>query len=185
MCAAFREDGVISDLEAGALHIWMNAHSAVMNEMGLGALPKRVGAILADFRVTEDERAELLAMVEAITTAAEERPGADEGNGPFAFDEPAELPGPESGAIVVTGLFLSGARKKVESQLAAEGWSVEPRVTGRCAVVLVGSVPSPGWKRGDYGKKIAEVLKLKRSTPKAAPLLISESHWQKLRAGDQ
>ena len=182
LCTDFKADGVVSDLEAAALYGWISAHKNDFATLGLEDIPARLEAILEDLVISEEEREELLPMLVAILAGMDQALAAAPTEAvvpaPFVFDEPAAFPAPGS-MVVVTGLFLKGARKKVEAELQAGGWRLAGKVSQFCDVVLVGSVPSPGWSKGVYGNKIADVLALK-AAQKQAPLLISEAHWRKL-----
>ena len=60
----------------------------------------------------------------------------------------------------MTGSLIIEKREKIEEIIKINGGKIQNSANGRTNYVIVGSVASPGWARGNYGRKIEEALKI-------------------------
>lgn len=77
-------------------------------------------------------------------------------NLPFKTPDKIEFPA----NFLVTGSFIIEKREKIEEIIKINGGKIQNSANGRTNYVIVGSVASPGWARGNYGRKIEGALKI-------------------------
>lgn len=177
-------DRVLSDSEVRFLATWLDQHDVIATTSPGDVLHQRVREILADGRVTEEERAHLVRTLQQITgSAAEDTPQTTVDGGPvnqLAFDESVSLAFGGS-QFCLTGDFVFGPRPRCESEIAARGGILTRGVTKKLSYLVVGTLGSEEWKHGSFGTKIEKAIAYKRS---GVPLsIVREDHWTRaLRA---
>lgn len=83
-------------------------------------------------------------------------------------------------AFVVTGQFKMG-RGFVESHIEDMGGEVKGSCSSLVSYLIVGSIPDPVWKYGNYGTKVRSAIELKRSGHDL--LILSEDTFASLIQG--
>lgn len=79
-----------------------------------------------------------------------------------------------SANFLVTGSFIIEKREKIEAIIKENGGKIQNGPNSKTNYIIVGSLASPGWVHGNYGRKIEAALKI----PKI--IFINEEHFVKL-----
>ncbi len=105
---------------------------------------------------------------------ANNRPLHETANLPGLFDRPEKID-PEA-AYCFTGIFAFGRRPEVEKEAIQCGAEiVQQPVSDRKCYVVVGSVASPDWAHGNYGRKVEKAIQWRTE---GKPIqIISEDFW--------
>lgn len=74
-----------------------------------------------------------------------------------------------------TGGLADLKRSAAQREVRARGGLTQDVVNGALNFLIVGSKPSPGWKFGSYGRKIAAAMQSRREC--GSPLIVSESSF--------
>lgn len=91
------------------------------------------------------------------------------------FDSPAPAITYEGMAFCFTGKFDTGSRSDCENAVRERGGTTTGTVSREVAYLIVGTLGSPVWKRGSYGRKIERAIILRRETGR--PAIVSEGVW--------
>lgn len=131
-----------------------------------------------DGQVDAAEAAELKWVMEALCGVEGTEPGEEEVVA--AFSLPIDQPQPKvlftGKEFVVTGNFAAAKRGTVMEWIEAQGGVVRDGMPSSATDYLViGAIPSKGWKHGAYGRKIEAGMEMKESGAKLA--VISEDHF--------
>lgn len=176
LIAGIAGDAELRDAEIEHLRQWLEAHDAFARSFPLDVVLDRLNAVLADGRVTEDERSDLLETIEAVQGGRFVDTGAASGIATrHGFDEPSELT-LQGHRVCITGKFAYGPRKRVEQLIKKEGGTVAPSVRKDLSYLVVGTFASRDWVGTSHGRKIEQVLACRRDGADW-PLLIGEEHW--------
>lgn len=169
-------DGVLVDQEIRALGSWLREHEAFATSFPLDVVLDRVSAVLADRRITEEERADLLETLESLQGGAFMDTGAAGG---FAtrhtFDVCKSL-SHEGHHFCVTGKFACGNRRQVCGTIESLGGSVTHGITKEVSYLLVGTFASRDWVGTAHGRKIEKALEY-RDDKGGWPLIVAEEDW--------
>jgi hypothetical protein len=136
------------------LATWLDANKHVATSFPANILSRRVGEVLSDGLITDDEKSRLLADLKTIasTGLTESVPAL-----PRAHCGP-RLPVRRSSRIpnklfVLTGEFVFGSRPTCERAIMKRGGSVGSSVSGRTNYVVVGGMSTPAWIEQNYPRK--------------------------------
>lgn len=169
-------DGQLHDLEIQFLRTWL-AQNRSANEHWLGGrIAAHIDAVLADGRVSEDERAGLL--VELQNAA-----GVEFASTGCVTSETIAFPADDcevrlSGAVVcLTGKFHFGGRSDCEKATIAVGATCVDSVTKKLNYLVIGSAgATASWKQASYGNKIDAAMKLKEGGHRI--FILDEESWR-------
>lgn len=168
-------DGLLVDSEILAMKQWLAAHRDVESEWCVRTLSTRIKNILADGKITEEERSDLYDTLNQLTGGGI---GVICGE-PLATGLPVQKEHPEvsfRGRIFVfTGKFAFGPRKKCEEVTAMAGGVCRPRVTNNTDYLVIGTFASRDWIEASYGTKIESAVE-KRDQGRSVTV-INEDCW--------
>lgn len=168
-------DGVVADQEIVALRDWLAAREEALGTWPVNVVADRVVHILRDGIVDEHERADLAALLHAVSGGEPSPAAAAQRACRIPCDDPAPHAEYTGKVFCVTGVFAYGARPRVEAAIRSEGGQVEPRVTRRTHYLIIGSVANPEWAHGTWGRKVEQAIELRAA---GAPLaIIAEQDW--------
>lgn len=168
-------DGVVNEAEARALHDWVEWHPEAMGRWPVSILARRLERIFRDGVVDPDERDDLAELLRRIL---EGTPGP-----PMRVHSPVELP-LDPVAPVVTfegrcfaflGRFASGSAASRSRRVVALGGTVDPEVTPRTDVVVVGAFTGDDARRGPVSDDLARAARMRDDAGR--PCIITEEHW--------
>ena len=163
---AISSDGVLTSEEILSLVQWMEDNSFLKGNFPYDRIYNKLSEVLEDGVVTEQEHAEL---IELFQTAAD----------PVKESKcPCEELNVNGKGICLTGEFDCGSRSSVSSMLEEQGAIMQPGVTKKTDILVVGGQGSTAWSSGNYGSKIKKALELQ--TKGAQILIIRESDFFKM-----
>lgn len=176
LIAGITADGQLHDLEIQFLRTWL-AENKRVNIHWIGQrIGSMIDAALADGRVSDEERADLLAEMQAVSGAHFADTGCVTAE---AVSFPADacevrLPG---SIVVLTGKFLFGSRGECVSATEAAGATCADSVTQKVNYLVIGAAGATvSWEQASYGAKIDTAMKLKE---RGHPIFIlTEDAWR-------
>ncbi len=168
-------DGKIDQREAEFLQDWLFKNSARVKESYvLSMLYRRVSEMLEDEMLSHKESRELFTTLQRLSLSADAASRADtlpdalpdvlsdalDDTGPLTlipagsdiFDMDTELD--FSKPFSFSGIFAFGSRESIEDATLKQGGEVVGGVRKDDCYLVVGSLVSPDWLRGNYGTKI-------------------------------
>lgn len=169
-------DRELVDAEILELEAWLEDHRRFAAAFPLDVVLDRVSTVLADRRVTEEERADLLETIGSLEGGSFTETGAAGGLATrHTFDAPEVLP--HLGHVFcVTGKFAWGPRRRVNGKIESLGGKIADNVTKRLSYLLVGTFSSRDWAGTSHGRKIEKALDY-RQNDGTWPLLVAEEDW--------
>ena len=178
LCKGFLVDGELSDAEIGALGGWMKRHPDGGEDWIVQQVSRRVRMVLEDGFVSEEERADLSALLDSfVGGTAELILGDDPRSTGLPLDHPAPDLQWDGACYVFTGKFAFGTRKDCERASRALGAEIESGVTQRTTFLVIGTFGSRDWVHTNYGRKIQKAANYRA---KGVPLaIVCEDHWRK------
>ncbi len=168
-------DNQLNQLEVEFLEKWLAANSGVSDQPLIRTLYGRIQEILADGIVSVDERNELFATLQALST------------GDFELGEvlkstslPLCSPAPEiafpNRRFTFTGTFKLGKRRDCENVVAERG-AIPGPLSLKTNYLVIGLYATESWKHSAFGNKILDACKMRSD---GIPIsIVSEAHWTK------
>jgi hypothetical protein len=171
-------DKILNDAEINYLSDWLKSTPVLSGDWTADLITNRLKAILADGIVTNEERLDLLDVINAIIGGGFDGNGAVGGMATRAFSIGAELPDEiiflES-HFVVTGKFLYGTRRVVTEAIQQRGGVVSKDISSHTDYLIVGTCASRDWIHPTHGRKIEHAIHQGLVTEK--PKIIAEEYW--------
>jgi NAD-dependent DNA ligase len=177
LCVGILADGVVSDAEAVQFAEWVRQYAAMEPVWPFTDILARVNRIFADGVCDEEERAELKAVMEALTGHNE----TTETGQAYSTTLPLDSPLPSqiifpNREFVVTGRFAYGTRERVfETIVNLGGLPTSSSPTRKTHYLVVGVFASRDWANTNYGRKIERAVELRKQGTGLS--IISEEHW--------
>lgn len=166
-------DGALHDREIQFLDNWLTQAENVSLLWPGSVLHAQVKHILADGFVTEEERAHLVATLNALLGGALDELAETPRVTALAFDDGVVVEHLER-VFCFTGDFAFGPRSTCEKAVMARGGSIG-NVTKKLHYLVVGGLGSPEWKHGVFGTKIEKAIEHKQS---GVPInIVHEDVW--------
>lgn len=178
MCRGILADGVVNEAEAKTFRNWIERYHMESPVWPLSDIVERLDRIFEDGIADEEELAELKWVMECLCGMRE---AVDDPAVPAAaIALPIDSPPPalmfEGRAFVVTGNFAAAKRGKVLEWIKERGGiASDSAPTAQTDYLVIGSIPSKGWKHGAWGRKIEAGMELKSCGGKIA--IIAEDHF--------
>lgn len=176
ICAGVAADGVLNDQELAFLATWLAENHEAAAEFPGNQIARRLRDVMADGRVTEQERADLLETLRQVSGNHFSETGA-------ATAEHAAVPADNPNVIVFagkrycfSGKFVFGQRKACQAAAIERGAQCDDEVTLQTDYLVIGTVNSGDWKHESFGRKIARAKKL-RENGNEKPLILTEEKW--------
>lgn len=167
-------DGEVTAQEVVDLGDWLQDHHELIDIWPFCDLHELLDRVLADGVVDDDERAQVLAFCQPFVERA-----ADAGHdGAIGHSLTSICEHGEEISFVGKTFSLTGKAAKVRKHLHAAivergGIAVE-NVSQRLDYLVIGSLSQPAWAYAAYGRKIEEVIQLRRSGVRIA--IVHEHH---------
>ena len=171
LATAIVYDDYVSDEEVGMLSLWLSTHAGDLLAWPLNELADLLERVLADGRIDDPERSELLTFLSGIAASLSQS-GAPAEN---IFDVDPRIVF-AARAFAITGKLHSGPRKQARRAIESRGGLFHggPRVD--TDYLVVGDLGSDSWITSRYGTKIERVMQY-RSTGAASTLIVRESDF--------
>lgn len=175
ICSGLSADSVLNDKEISYLHAWLIDNKSIIDVWPANVIYKRIETIKKDGVITDDERSNLIALLQEISGNTFSSTGA-------VTHEVAGIEYETDPDIVFTntlycftGEFIFGTRAKCERTILNLGAMAVSNVSGNLDYLVVGSRISENWINTSYGRKIEKAIQLKTNGSNLA--IISEKQW--------
>lgn len=164
-------DGIVNDNEVKALSIWMQNNDYLTGTYPFDEIQSLVAAVLADGKITEEERLELKAFFSTFVDPRESvnlhQPDLERLRAEYSVTGVCAL-APEiefmDSRFCITGAFSSGhQRPEVEAIIEGKGGRCTKNVSGITDYLIVGGEGNPCWAYACYGRKIEKAMELRRA----------------------
>lgn len=171
-------DGHLHDMEVQMLSTWLASNDVVVNTWPGFAIARLVREVLADGIISEEERAHLLAQLQALVGNDFSETGAvDTAVAELPFDDNSVLKLMGS-RICLTGSFLYGTRDACERIAIKAGSLPASNVSKKVDLLIVGTHIAPDWVNTSYGTKIIRAMELRDEGHRIA--IVRERRWIEL-----
>lgn len=169
-------DGVINDQEIQFLNLWLMDNEIYTHNFPLNAVKARIEAILADGKITEEERVDFYESVSKIIGGNYQETGATGGlSTQYGVDEPDHIDFVDA-SFCFTGAFVTGTRSTCEKLVIEKGGRAAPSITKDLNYLVIGALASRDWVGSSHGRKIEKAIHYKE---KGHPIVIvNEETWQ-------
>ncbi len=178
ICYGILADGVVNNSESNFFRQWVEANKEVETTWPFSDIAARVTQIFKDGIVTDDERAELRAIIEEITGGAYiiDAKSRLSTTLPLCHPQPSKIFF-ESNEFCVTGRFAFGTRAKVIDAICDRGGIFHPAPRRCTKYLVIGHFVTRDWKYTDYGTKIERAVELRSDA--SGIRILSEETWGK------
>ena len=177
MCEGLLADGRLDNSEIEFLDGWIAAHPLVSSEWPASVIAQNLRAVLDDGQISEDERAETMALLASVCATEDQ----ETGQSTLSTTLPLDAPPPQivfpGHTYCLTGKFVTGTRRQCEGFVTASGGKVHPRVNHGVNYLVIGTFASRDWKHTSHGRKIEAAVEAKDQGHAIA--IVSEQHWVK------
>jgi len=169
-------DNQLADTEIQFLATWLEENQHIADQYPANIVFRRVREVLADGVITDEERADLLADLKAISGNEFMESGAAlPAHIAAVFDDDPYVE-VENRLFVLTGKFLFGTRSACERVILKRGGMVASNVSRRTNYLVVGTMASPAWIEQNFGRKIQKAAELAESGD-AEIAVVRETDW--------
>lgn len=167
-------DGHLNDGEIDFLHRWLAASDGARANPLVSQLVSRLDAALADGVIDDDERADLISTMQALTANDFEL-----GEALKSTTLPLCNPAPDlefaGSRMCFTGTFTFGTRKECEGVAASLG-AICGSLTQKTRYLVIGEYATYSWKHSSFGNKIVQAAEWRSG---GIPInIVSEQHWR-------
>ncbi|ARU88439.1 BRCT domain-containing protein [Pseudomonas sp. M30-35] len=184
LAAGIVSDGVVTLDEAKFLQSWLDANLVHLDDPVINLLYQRLGLMLQDGALDDDEAADLLSILRKFggleLAKANAKPTFAASN-----DLPLCSPAPAlewSGRVFVfTGTMAFGPRKECQKLVEERGGLIGGGVNKKTHYLVIGSVGNEQWRHSSYGLKIMRAVELREAGVPIA--IVSEGSWQQAMFG--
>jgi hypothetical protein len=169
-------DRRLMDREILRLQHWIEeaAGGALARNWPGSAILGRITEILADGIVTDEERADLLDMLDSLTGGGFEF-GAAGGMATTLPVTPVERINFSGRNFCMTGRFIYGPRARCEAAILQRGGRVLENVTQALDYLVIGGLASRDWVQASYGRKIEKAVTLRNAGRQV--FILAEETW--------
>ncbi|MEZ5891563.1 MAG: BRCT domain-containing protein [Parvularculaceae bacterium] len=168
-------DGKINVTEVEFLQKWLGTNLHITDNPVVATLYRRVGEILSDGIVDEDEKTELLDTLNRLSPRDFELGETLKATTLPLCDPAPDLVFPGK-RFTFTGTFTYGQRKDCESVVQKRG-ATTGSITKTTDYLIIGTYATDSWKHSSFGNKIMKACDYR---DKGVPIsIVSEKHWQK------
>lgn len=167
-------DGRLCDGEIEFLQKWLTANDAVRSNAVLSIFVERVDNIMRNTPIDEEERSELVELLEDLT-ANDFEVGEFIKSTRLPLCEPVPAIDFQNKRFCLTGTFNFGTRKTCEAAIEALGGSSGSLVVATNYLVI-GSYVTAAWKQEKFGRKIEKAIQMREKHGHIA--IVSEHDWE-------
>ncbi|WP_245471674.1 MULTISPECIES: BRCT domain-containing protein [Bradyrhizobium] len=169
-------DNQVNQAEVEFLQKWLGANLHISDQPVVRVLYKRIGEMLSDGVLDDDEKTELLDTLNQFSNREIDGLGEVLKSTSLPLNDP-EPPLTFSGQrYCFTGTFNFGCRKECESVVERLGAEVGS-LTQKTNVLVIGIYATDSWKHSSFGNKIMKACDWR---DKGFPIsIVSEPHWKR------
>jgi NAD-dependent DNA ligase len=158
---------------------------ALKNSLAENSVPSRrfpvdvihdeIHAVLAARGVAEEKRSYLIKILKDLLAAPERELLARAWVSDIGYDSAAEIDF-SNRRFCLTGDFIHGPRRRCDAEIRERGGLIAASVSQRVDFLVVGSLGSVEWKRGNFGAKIERAMYYKGQ--KLPMKILREAAWR-------
>ena len=167
-------DRQLVDSEVQFLNEWLDSNSAIATTWPGDVIHARIKDVLADGRVTDEERRHLVQSLQQLVGGTLDELAASKHTTQLLTYETSALEY-QGSSFCLTGDFVFAPRPACEAEIASRGGIIRSSISKKLRYLVVGGLGSSEWKHGSFGAKIEKAMELKREGAKIA--LVHEDHW--------
>lgn len=170
-------DGEVNEREILFLDTWLRDNRDFLDRWPMSVVARRVGDILADGQISQEELEDFHAMLSALVGGAMEETGAAGGMATRLPVDAVEIIEFAGRRFCFTGKFLFGSRSRCEFATHLKGGEAVDNVVKTLDYLVIGALASRDWAHTSHGRKIEKALEHKEA---GAPVrIVSEEVWGK------
>jgi NAD-dependent DNA ligase len=169
-------DGEVSEAEAKSLLKWCENNPYAVAEWPGREIAARLTRVFEDGVVTEEERADLVALMQAVSGGQPDAPSGIGRSTRLPLNDPVPELAFVGKTFVFTGQFVYGTRNACEAEVIQRGGHCSSGVTRGVHFVVIGELCSRDWLYSTHGTKIQKAVEYrdKRGVPIA---IVPEDTW--------
>jgi len=168
-------DGELNDQEIKYLDNWLSDNLALVSTWPGEVIYSRIRAILADSKITEDEREHLKQTLSDLIGGTLLEPGATSGASTSLPVDDIESIDIKNNIFCFTGNFLYGTRNACELAIVERGGTAIPRIRKDLNYLVIGTMASRDWANTSHGRKIEKAMEFKKNN---CPIyIVEEKQW--------
>jgi len=169
-------DRVLNDEEVRYLDLWLRDNEELAEGWPADVISTRVRHVLADGRVTQEEREHLKQTLSALLGGTLEETGAATGGATrLPIDAVATIEIPNR-RFCFTGTFLFGTRAARERAVEGRGGIAIQRVTQELDYLVIGTMTTHSWANTSFGRKIEKAVEYQKRGEHVK--IVSEQQWE-------
>jgi len=173
--AGIMADGELNDQEIKYLDNWLSDNLALVSTWPGEVIYSRIRAILADSKITEDEREHLKQTLSDLIGGTLLEPGATSGASTSLPVDDIESIDIKNNIFCFTGNFLYGTRNACELAIVERGGTAIPRIRKDLNYLVIGTMASRDWANTSHGRKIEKAMEFKKNN---CPIyIVEEKQW--------
>lgn len=174
--AGIMADGELNDEEIKYLDHWLSGNLALASTWPGEVIYSRIRSILADNKITEDEREHLTQTLSDLIGGTLQETGAASGAATsLPIDEDVDSIDIKDNLFCFTGNFLYGTRKACERAITERGGTTTPRIRKDLNYLVIGTMASRDWAHTSHGKKIEKAMEFRKD--QCLIFIVSEKQW--------
>jgi len=158
--SAIIADKSLPDAEIEFINNWIKNSPISGTTWPGNVLVERINRILADGKVDEDERSNLLSILNEMINGTLKKVCDKVSEKPLPLDEIDAINFLDH-TFCLTGNFLLGHKDICELKIKNRGGLVAGSITKKLDYLIIGSLGSDQWKHGNYGTKVQKALEYK------------------------
>ena len=175
VCAGIMADGDLNDQEIKYLDTWLSDNQSLASTWPGEIVYARINTILADNKITEDEREHLKQTLSDLIGFTLQETGAAFGASINHPINEVDLIRIRNNIFCFTGNFLYGTRNACERAITERGGNAIPRIKKDLNYLVIGTMVSNDWVHTSHGRKIENALEFKKDN---CPIyIVSEKQW--------
>jgi len=174
--AGIMADGELNDQEIKYLDNWLSDNLALASTWPGEAIYSRIRTILADNKITEDEREHLKQTLSDLIGGTLQEAGAASGaSTSLPIDEDVDSIDIKDNLFCFSGNFLYGTRKACERAITERGGITTPRIRKDLNYLVIGTMASRDWAHTSHGRKIEKAMEFRKD--QCLIFIVSEKQW--------
>ena len=175
VCSGIIADGELNDQEIRYLDAWLTDNQSLASTWPGEVICARIKAILADNKVTEDEREHLKQTLSDLIGGTLQETGAPSGASTSLPVDEIESIEVKDNIFCFTGNFLYGTRNACELAVTERNGKAIPRIRKDLNYLVIGTMASRDWANTSHGRKIEKAIEFKKDN---CPIyIIEEKQW--------
>jgi NAD-dependent DNA ligase len=175
VCAGIMADGDLNDQEIKYLDTWLSDNQSLASTWPGEIVYARINTILADNKITEDEREHLKQTLSDLIGGTLQETGAASGASTSLPVDDIDSFEIKDNIFCFTGNFLYGTRNACELAITERGGKAIPRIRKDLDYLVIGTMASRDWANTSHGRKIEKAIEYKKDN---CPIyIIEEKQW--------